>query len=117
MTSTDTWMKAAKARMDTVTKDKSFFTGLFTANKAADEQIKQMYLKDAPDPGFKAAIDNYYATLDAAKALSPSAAGAEIDAAWKSAVSRALEGQDPAKALAQAQKEAQAAYDKASTDG
>ena len=117
MTSTDTWMKAAKARMDTVTKDKSFFTGLFTANKAADEQIRQTYLKDAPDPGFKAAIDNFYATLDAAKALSPSPAGAEIDAAWKSAVSRALEGQDPAKALAQAQKEAQAAYEKASTDG
>ena len=117
MTSTDTWMKAAKARMDTVTKDKSFFTGLFTANKAADEQIKQTYLKEAPDPGFNAAIDNFYATLDSAKALSPSPAGAEIDAAWKSAVSRALEGQDPAKALAQAQKEAEAAYEKASTDG
>jgi len=117
MTATDTWMKAAKARMDTVTKDKSFFTGLFTANKAADEQIKQTYLKDAPDPGFKAAIDNFYATLDTAKALSPSPAGAEIDAAWKSAVSRALEGQDPAAALAQAQKEAQTAYQKVSTDG
>ena len=117
MTSTDTWMKAAKARMDTVTKDKSFFTGLFTANKPADDQIRQTYLKDAPDPGFKAAIDNFYASLDAAKALAPSPAGAEIDAAWKSAVSRALEGQDPGQALAQAQKEAQAAYSKASTDG
>jgi multiple sugar transport system substrate-binding protein len=117
MTSTDTWMKAAKARMDTVTKDKSFFTGLFTANKPADDQIKAMYLKDAPDPGFTTAIDNFYASLDAAKALNPSPAGAEIDAAWKSAVSRALEGADPAAALAQAQKEAQAAYEKSSTDG
>jgi multiple sugar transport system substrate-binding protein len=117
MTSTDTWMKAAEARAQTVAKDDSFFTGLFTANKPADDQIREKYLKDAPDPGFKAAIDNFYASLDVAKALSPSAAGAEIDAAWKSAVSRALEGQDPAKALAQAQKEAQAAYDKASTDG
>jgi multiple sugar transport system substrate-binding protein len=117
MTSTDTWMKAAKARMDTVEKDKSFFTGLFTANTAADEQIRSTYLKDAPDPGFKAAIDNFYATLETAKSLNPSPAGAEIDAAWKSAVSRALEGQDPAQALGQAQKEAQTAYDKVSTDG
>jgi len=117
MTSTDTWMKAAKARMDTVTKDKSFFTGLFTANKAADDQIRQTYLKDAPDPGFKAAIDNFYASLDTATALNPSPAGAEIDAAWKSAVGRALEGKDPAAVLAQAQKEAQQAYEKASADG
>jgi len=117
MTSTDTWMKAAEARQQKVAEDKSFFTGLFTANKAADDQIREKYLKDAPDPGFKAAIDNFYGSLDSAKALNPSAAGAEIDAAWKSAVSRALEGQDPAKALAQAQKEAQTAYEKVSTNG
>ena len=55
MTSTDTWMKAAEAREATVAKDKSFFTGLFTANKAADDQIREKYLKDAPDPGFEAA--------------------------------------------------------------
>ena len=29
MTSTDTWMKAAEARMAKVEEDKSFFTGLF----------------------------------------------------------------------------------------
>ena len=69
------------------------------------------------DDVIKTAIDNYYASLDSAKALNPSPAGAEIDAAWKSAVSRALEGQDPAAALAQAQKEAQTAYSKVSTDG
>ena len=117
MTSTETWMKAAEAREQKVAEDKSFFTGLFTANKAADDQIREKYLQDAPDPGFKEAIDTFYASLDTAQGLEPSAAGAEIDAAWKSAVSRALEGQSPAKALAQAQKEAQAAYDKVSTDG
>lgn len=117
MTSTDTWLKAAEARAKKVAEDKSFFTGLFTANKVADDQIREKYLEDAPDAGFKAAIDNFYGSLDAAQALNPSPAGAEIDAAWKSAVSRALEGQDPATALAQAQKEAQAAYSKASTDG
>lgn len=117
MTSTDTWMKAAEAREQKVAEDKSFFTGLFTANKVADDQIREKYLKDAPDPGFKAAIDNFYGSLDSAQGLNPSAAGAEIDAAWKSAVSRALEGQDPATALAQAQKEAQTAYEKVSVDG
>ena len=81
--------------MAKVKEDKSFFTGLFTANKAADEEIRSKYVKDVPDPGFKRAIDNYYATLDTAVALNPSAAGAEIDAAWSSAVTRALGGQQP----------------------
>ena len=54
MTSADTWMKAAEAREQKVAQDKSFFTGLFTANKVADDQIREKYLKDAPDPGFKA---------------------------------------------------------------
>ena len=113
MTSTDTWMKAADARIKKVEQDKSFFTGLFTANTKADDQIREKYLKDAPDPGFDQAIKAFYSTLDKATALNPSPAGAEIDAAWKSAVSRALGGQSAQDALARAQKEAQAAYDKA----
>ena len=117
MTATDTWMKAAEARVAKVKEDKSFFTGLFTANTAADEKIRSTYLKDVPDPGFETAIKNFYATLDTAKAVNPSPAGAEIDAAWKSAVARALEGADPQAALAQAQKEAQAAYDKVAGRG
>jgi multiple sugar transport system substrate-binding protein len=117
MTAQDTWMKAAEARMATVTKDKSFFTGLFTANKPADEAIKAKYLKAAPDPGFEQAINNYYASLDVAKGLPASRAGAEIDAAWKSGVARALSGQPAQAALDQAQKEAQAAFDKAPARG
>ena len=114
MTATDTWMKAADARMAKVKKDGSFFTGLFTANTAADQQIKEKYLTAAPDAGFQQAIEAFYATLDTAKALNPSPAGAEIDAAWKSAVARALGGQPAKAALDQAQKEAQAAYSKVS---
>jgi multiple sugar transport system substrate-binding protein len=114
MTTVETWQKAAEARMQTVTKDKSFFTGLFTGNKAADEQIRSKYLKPTGDAGFDQAINNYYASLDVAKALNPSPAGAEIDAAWKSAVAKALAGQaTPQAALDQAQKEATAAFDKA----
>ena len=114
MTATDTWMKAAEARMETVKKDKSFFTGLFTANTAADEQIRDKYLEKAPDAGFETAIQAFYGALDGAKGLAPSPAGAEIDAAWQSAVQRALEGQPADEALKQAQSEAQKAFDGAS---
>lgn len=115
MTSVETWNKAAEARMQTVTKDKSFFTGLFTGNKVADEQIKTKYLKPSGDAGFDQAINNYYSVLDKAKSLNPSPAGAEIDAAWKNAVGKALGGTaTPQAALDQAQTEAKAAFDKAS---
>jgi multiple sugar transport system substrate-binding protein len=115
MTSLETWQKAAEARMQTVTKDKSFFTGLFTGNKKADDDIRAKYLKPTGDAGFDAAIKNYYDVLDKAKALNPSPAGAEIDAAWKAAVGKALAGSAaPQAALDQAQTEAKAAFDKAS---
>lgn len=111
MTATETWMKAAEARVATVEKEKSIFTGLFTANKGADDQIREKYLKPVPDPGFQTAIETFYGALDAARAVNPSAAGAEIDAAWKAAVQRALEGQPADQALKQAQSEAQKAFD------
>jgi multiple sugar transport system substrate-binding protein len=117
MTDKATWLKAADARIAKVKEDKSFFTGLFTANKPADEEIRAKYLTDVPDAGFKRAIDNFYATLDAAVALNPSPAGAEIDAAWRSGVTRALGGQPAQQALDQAQKEAQAAFTKAGGNG
>ncbi|RKT76847.1 carbohydrate ABC transporter substrate-binding protein (CUT1 family) [Terracoccus luteus] len=113
MTDKATWLKAAEARVAKVKQDNSFFTGLFTANKPADDAIRDQYLTDAPDPGFKQAIDNYYSTLDVAQALNPSAAGSQIDAAWKSGVSRALAGTPVKDALDQAQKEAEAAFTKA----
>ena len=117
MTSKDTWLKAADARMAKVKEDKSFFTGLFTANKAADDEIRTKYLTDVPDAGFKRAIDNFYATLDSAVALNASPAGAEIDAAWRSAAARALAGEPAQQALDRAQKEAEAAFTKASGNG
>ncbi|MEW1953196.1 extracellular solute-binding protein [Terrabacter sp. NPDC080008] len=117
LTDKATWMKAADARIAKVKKDNSFFTGLFTANKPADEAIKAKYLTNVPDAGFKRAIDNLYATLDTATALNTSPAGAEIDAAWRSAVTRALGGQPAQQALDQAQKEAEAAFTKANGNG
>ncbi|GAA1149329.1 extracellular solute-binding protein [Kribbella jejuensis] len=115
MTSIATWHKAAEARMQTVAKDKTFFTGLFTGNKVADDEIKAQYLKPTGDAGFDAAIKNCYDVLETAKPLNPSPAGAEIDAAWQSAVAKALAGSaTPQAALDQAQADAKAAYDKVS---
>jgi multiple sugar transport system substrate-binding protein len=114
LTSVETWNKAAEARMQTVAKDKSFFTGLFTGNKVADDQIKAKYLKPSGDAGFDQAINNYYSVLDVAKSMNPSSAGAEIEAAWKNAVGKALGGTvTPQAALDQAQSEAKTAFDKA----
>lgn len=118
MTDKQTWMKAAAARIATVKKDKSFFTGLFTANKPADEAIKAKYLKPTGDKGFDTAIENYYKTLDVAKPLPSSPVGSQIDNAWAAAVERALSGKMSAKdALDRAQQEAQAAFDKAPQNG
>jgi multiple sugar transport system substrate-binding protein len=118
MTDKETWMKAAAARIATVKKDKSFFTGLFTASKPADEAIKAKYLKPTGDKGFDAAIENYYKTLDIAEPLPSSPVGAQIDNAWAAAVERALTGKMGAEdALDRAQQEAQAAFDKAPKNG
>lgn len=51
------------------------------------------------------------------KGLNASPAGAEIDAAWRSAASRVLGGQTAQQALDQAQKEAEAAFSKANGNG
>lgn len=117
MTDKDAWMKAAAAREAKVTKDKSFFTGLFTANKPADEAIKAQYLKSVPDKGFQTAIENFYSALDIAQPTSPSPVGEQIDNIWRAAVSSALDGKSARAALDQAQKQAQSAYDKTKQNG
>ena len=110
VTSTDTWLKAAAARQATVDKNKSIFTGLWTANPAADAQVKAKYVKPG-QTGFDKAIQNYYASNEFAFSIAPSKAGSEIKSAWMDAVNRALSGQQkPDAAMRQAQAEAAKAY-------
>jgi multiple sugar transport system substrate-binding protein len=114
MTSTETWLKAGKARGDKVAADKTIFTGLFTGNKTADEQIKAQYVKPTGNAGFDTAIEKYYDALDYSFSIPASKAGAEIKDAWTAAVNRVLSGnQDPAAALKQAQTEAVKAFESA----
>ncbi|MEU8298826.1 sugar ABC transporter substrate-binding protein [Micromonospora sp. NPDC048909] len=110
MTSTDTWLKAGAARQATVEKNNSIFTGLFTANPSADDQIKAKYVKPG-QTGFHKAIENYYASTGYAFAIPGSKAGSEIKAAWQDAVNRALAGQQkPDAAMKQAQADASKAF-------
>jgi multiple sugar transport system substrate-binding protein len=112
MTATDTWLQAGAAREKTVEKNKSMFTGLWTANTEADHQIHDKYVKPSGRAGFDQAVTNYYASTESAFAINASKAGSEIKTAWTDAVNRVLAGrQGPEQALKQAQSEAAKAYD------
>jgi len=111
LTATDTWLKAAAAREQTATKNKTMFTGLWTANAQADHQIRAKYVHPSGKPGFDDAVNNYYDSTEFAFAIKPSRAGAEIKTAWTDAVNRVLSGsQTPAQAMRQAQQEAATAF-------
>jgi multiple sugar transport system substrate-binding protein len=110
MTSTATWLKAGAAREATVRKNHTIFTGLWTANKPADDAIKAKYVHPAAS-GFGKAIENYYASTDYGFAIASSRAGSEIKTAWTNAINRVLSGESkPASSMKQAQSEATKAY-------
>lgn len=110
MTATATWLKAGAAREATVAKNKTIFTGLWTANKAADHAIKARYVKPATS-GFGKAIENYYASTEYGFAIPSSRAGSEIKTAWTNAVNRVLSGEaKPGPSMKQAQSEATKAF-------
>jgi multiple sugar transport system substrate-binding protein len=111
MTATDTWLQAGAARAQTVAKNKSMFTGLWTANTEADHEIHDKYVKPSGRAGFDQAVNNYYASTETAFAINSSKAGSEIKTAWTDAVNRVLAGQQrPEQAMKQAQSEAAKAY-------
>jgi multiple sugar transport system substrate-binding protein len=114
MTATPTWIAAANARADARAAANKPFTGVFTANKAADEQIFSTIVKptgtSAFDEGTKTVLD----VQDKSFVIPTSRAGAEFQKAWMDAVNRALNGQQsPEDALKQAQQDAQSALDAA----
>jgi multiple sugar transport system substrate-binding protein len=111
MTETSTWMKAAAARVKKVDAAKQPFTGLYTGNKTADDQIKAKYLKPTGQAGLDSAINAYYTAMDYATSTPASPVGSEIQDAWTAAVNSVLSGQaTPAAAMAKAQQTAMTAY-------
>jgi multiple sugar transport system substrate-binding protein len=114
MTETSSWIAAAKVRL-AQTKAKGLpFTGLYTANKAADEEIMGTLWKPSGTV-FDQAVKTVTKVQDDGFAIPASPGGAAVTQAWTNAVNKVLAGQaTPAAALKQAQAQAQAAIDAAS---
>jgi multiple sugar transport system substrate-binding protein len=113
MTQKSSWVAAAKARIALNTKDKVPFTGLYTANKSADEQIMTKLWKPSGTI-FDAPVRTVQKVQDSAFSIPATPGGNAVTAAWTNAVNRVLAGQMSAAAsLKQAQQEAQAAIDSA----
>ncbi|GAA1353812.1 extracellular solute-binding protein [Saccharothrix algeriensis] len=110
MTAEDTWVAAATARRDALARAGKPYGGTFTANRAADERI----FREVFDPGgnriLERGVPQVLALQDKAFAVAPSPAASELVRAWEGGVNRVLTGrQDPAEAMAQAQREAERA--------
>jgi multiple sugar transport system substrate-binding protein len=113
--SADAWMAAGAAREQKVEKDGGAFTGIFSANKTANEALRSKYVKPTGDANLDTAIATFYDSLDAAKMIPPSPAGQEIQQDYQKAVTSALGGTDPSAALQQAQKAATQAFEDATS--
>jgi multiple sugar transport system substrate-binding protein len=116
MTGSDAWIAAATARAAARKAAGKPFTGVYTGNKKADETIFGSIVQPTGNAAFDAAVKTVLRTQDSAFTTPTLAAGEEFKAAWSDAVNRVLSGQQkPGDAMAQAQKEAQAALDKANS--
>ena len=114
ITSTSSWVAAAKARFDAQKRKNRPFTGVYTANGPADVKIYQDIYQKMGNPQFDNAVALLVAVSKHGFVIPASPAGAEFQQAWTDAVNRVLAGQQsPKKALNQAQREAQAAINKA----
>jgi multiple sugar transport system substrate-binding protein len=114
MTEAGTWVAAARARAEARAKKNLPFTGLYSGNKVADEQVFGEVYKPSGEAKFDQAVQTVLGVQEAAFATPPSPAAAEFQKAWQDAVNRVLTGEmEPAAALERAQGEAQAALDKA----
>lgn len=117
MTDAETWVMAAGVRAEARMEEGKPFTGLFTGNQNADDQIREQFVQPADDPKWDAAINASYDANEASFSLPANPADAEFKTAWQDAANRVLNGQQESQeALDQAQEEAQAALDQAWAD-
>jgi multiple sugar transport system substrate-binding protein len=114
MTAPATWVAAARARADARSAAGQPFTGIYTANRVADEQIFDEIYQPSGNQAFDDGVQTVLSVQDQAFSIPANPAGAEFRQAWQDAVNRVLNGEQTAEeALAQAQQEAQAALDDA----
>jgi multiple sugar transport system substrate-binding protein len=109
MTSTSTWLAAAKNRASIRKAKNQPYTGISTGNSVADQAIyKQTY--SSINRYFDEAVKKVLDVQRFSFGIPASPASAEFKAAWSNAVQRVLDGQQsPKAALNQAQKESVAA--------
>jgi multiple sugar transport system substrate-binding protein len=114
MTSVDAWKAVAKSRYDLRKRQGRAYTGLYTANTVADVKVYEDIYQPIGNKDFDDAVALLVRAPRYAFSIPLSPASAEFRQAWMDAVTRVLEKrQTPRQALDQAQREAQAAIDKA----
>lgn len=114
MTATESWVKAAEARVQARSNEGKMFTGLLTGNEEADDQIYEQFVTSGSNPKWDEAVEATYEANEHTFSLPANPADSEFKTAWQDAVNRVLNGQqEPKAALEQAQNEAQEALDSA----
>jgi multiple sugar transport system substrate-binding protein len=112
--SVDAWRTVAKERYDLRKRQGRAFTGLYTGNGAADVKIYEDIYQAMGNKDFDDAVALLTRAPRYAFSVPLSPASTEFKLAWTDAINRVLEGrQTPRQALDQAQREAQAAIDRA----
>ena len=112
--SVNAWRTVAKERFDLRKRQGRAFTGLYTANAQADVKIYEDIYQPMGNNDFDDAVALLTRAPRYAFAVPLSPASTEFKQAWTDAINRVLEGrQTPRQALDQAQREAQAAIDRA----
>lgn len=115
MTSVEAWTAAAQERATLREESGAINTGVYTANRLADEAIFDGgIVGPIENEAFQNGVDVILSLQENAFAMPANPAGAEFQQAWQDAVNRVLNGeQSPQEALDRAQEEAQAALDAA----
>lgn len=114
VTSVGAWTMAAQTRADARAAEGRAFTGIYTANKAADEIIFNEIMQPSGNPVWDQAVEVLLSVQDVTFSIPANPAGAQFQTAWEEAVRRVMRGEQSAQeALDQAQEEAQEALDEA----
>jgi multiple sugar transport system substrate-binding protein len=112
VTSVQAWLDAAKKRYEARKRSGATFTGVYTANTAADKKTYEDIYQSFGKPQFDRAVQVVVAAGKYGFEMPPSPGGAQLVDATVAAIQRALNGQQtPKQALDQAQREAQRAID------
>ncbi len=112
VTSLDAWKAAGDARAETVKKNDSINTGIFTGVPSADQAIREAHVVETGNAGFDKMIAATYETLEDTRSVGASPVGQQINDALKNAAGVVLSGEQSAKeALTNAQATAMRDWD------